>query len=253
MRHKLALVLANTGLLAVVLVLLAGPLLLGQLLGSSQSGALGATQAAPAGRSMTVYPNTTDFSQYATFNPSPLVEPLFYQTSVTFTAFAGQQAAYNGLLTVYNPSTSPLTIRAEVGRLSGDLMTSSVWMTLSPEGQSTISLLTAQAEVGARELQVADASGFTSGEMVINDVHMQATKKSATQLSLSTPLSKAVAVGDKVYLGAAFYAKDFTPAVNTTQSIRLAPGSRATISLTVATEGGKGQQQAVIPVTITAE
>lgn len=253
MRHKLFLAIANTGLLGLVVALLAGPLLLGQLLGSSQSGALGAMSAAPAGRNMTVYQNTTDFAQYASFNPSPLIEPTFYQTSVTYTTFAGQQAAYNGLFTVYNAGTSTMVVRADVGRLSGQLSPSDVWVTLSPANHSTATLITDAAAAGVTNLKVADASGFNGGNVVIGEAVLHAKKVSATELLLDKPLAQAVAAGDKVYLGAALYAKQADAVIGSTQNVTLAPGERASLTLTVATAGGDGQGKVVMPISIVGE
>lgn len=253
MRHKLALILANTGLLAVVLVLLAAPLLLGQLLGSSQSGALGVTQTAAPDRQFSVIANTSDFSQYASFNPSPVVEPLFYQTSVTFTAFAGQQASYNGLLTIYNPSDSVLKVAVEGGNLSGETDGIMAWLTLAPENHPAVTLLTQPAAVGAKDLKVADAEGFSGGNVVIGDTLVSSTKKNATTLLLAAPLAKEVAVGDKVYLGAAFYNKQIQPQAGKTQTLTIAPRDRAVVSLSVSMDGQGDQQKVVIPLTISSQ
>lgn len=253
MRHKLALVIANTGLLAVVLVLLASPLLVGQLLGSAQSGALGVSQVAPSGRELAVYANTTDFSQYASFNPSPVVEPLFYQTSVTITAFAGQQAAYNGLLTLYNPGTSPLRVSVDTGTLSGVAEHATMWLTVAPENHSAMTLLTQAAATGARDVKVADADGFTQGTVLIGGQVLTAAKKDGTTLRLGTPLVQPAAVGEKVYLGAVYYAKELKPKVAKTQTIILPPQGRASATLVVAADGGPEQQQIVLPLAVVAE
>jgi hypothetical protein len=253
MRHKLALVLANTGLLAVALVLLAAPLLLGQLLGSSQSGSLGVSQVAPSNRQLLVYPNTTDFLQYATFNPSPLVEPLFYQTSVTFTAFAGQQAAYNGLFTIYNPSSASIKVVVEGGTLSGETSAIQAWLTLANEAHSAMTLTTEKAEVGASTLKVADAEGLTGGTVSVDGATYKVTKVSPSELHLAEPLTTSIDVGQKIYLGAAYYNKQLKPQTSQTQTILLAPQARATITLSVLLADGDGQQQVVLPLTITAE
>jgi hypothetical protein len=253
MRHRLALILANTGLLAVALVLLASPLLLGQLLSSSQSGALGVSQVAPAGRQLAVYVNSTDFSQYASFNPSPIVEPLFYQTSVTFTVFGGQQAAYNGLLTLYNPGTSSLKVSVESGNLSGATAKAKVWLTLSPEGHSAITLTTDQAEAGASQIKVADASSFEQGQVIIDNQVLKASRQNATTLLLAKALDRALPVGEKVYLGAAFYNEQLKPTIGQTQDIVLPPQGRALLTLTAATTDEAEQQQLVLPLSITAD
>ncbi len=253
MRHKVFLILANTGLLAVVVALLSGPLLLGQLLGSSVSGTLGVTDSTPQTRQLLVYPNETDFSHYASFNPSPVIENLFYQTSVTFTTFADQQAVYNGLFTLYNPGATPLTVQAETGNLSGQVDGSQIWLTLSPTEHSAVTLVTESAAQGANEIVVADTTSFKQGAVFIGEQQVEAVRKSQTRLRLASPLAKAVTVGDKVYLGAIFYNKQLEAAASQTQSITLPPHGRAVLTLTVATVGEGDQEQVVLPLAITAK
>lgn len=254
MRHKLFLVIANTGLLAVVVVLLAGPLILGQLLGTSQSGALGESIAPVSNPSkqMTVFANATDFSEHASFNPSPIQEDLFYQTSVTFTAFVGQQAMYNGLITLANSGSQPLDIVVETGNLSGEADGISAWLTLAPESSTAITLLTAPAANGAKELKVADAQGFSGEQIVIGTQALAAGRQDATTITLASPLATSAAVGDKVYLGPAFYHKSVQPIIGATQVVQIAPQSRASVSLSVMAEGEGDQRQIVLPLTIRA-
>lgn len=254
MRHSIFLVLANTGLLAVALLLLAGPLVLGQLLGTSQSGSLGETiTVAQPTKQLSVFANSADFSQHATFNPSPIIEDLFYQTSVTFTAFVGQQATYNGLLTLSNPSQEPMDVVVESGNLSGDTGGVTAWLTLSPESHAAVSLLTAPAVEGATELKVADAEGFSGSNVTLGNEVLGAVKKDGTTVRLTAPLEKAAAVGDKLYLGPAFYDKSIEPKIGTTQAVRLAPQSRAVVSLSVVAEGDGDERQIVMPLVVRAQ
>src|SRR5690606_3105469 len=110
MKSKIASVILNSGLLVLVVTLIAAPLLMGQLLGEYESGALGvATTGSNASspspnttlNGISVYPNMSDFTEYAQFAKDPVVDENLYQTSVTFTAFSGQVAAYNSLFTLY--------------------------------------------------------------------------------------------------------------------------------------------------------
>ena len=252
MRHKLVVILANTVLLSVVLVLLAGPLLFGQLLGAAQSGALGVQDMVPVARSIQVVSNSTDFANYATFNPSPVVEPLFYQTSVTFTAFGGQQAAYNGLLTIVNPGTEPVQVGVEAGRLSGQTDGATVLVSLSDDKHAAVTLTTAVAKKGATALKVADASGFTDGTIVIGDSSLTAKRLNETTFSLDKPLNRDINVGEKVYMGSAYFAKQSAPKIARTQEVTIPPKGRAVVTLVVALEEGDEQQQIVLPLTVTA-
>lgn len=255
MRHNAFLIIANTGLLALVVILLAGPLVLGQLLGTSQSGALGETVTviSQPQRQLSVFANATDFAQHATFNPSPIEEDLFYQTSVTFTAFVGQQAMYNGLLTLTNSGSQPLAVVVETGNLSGEASGVTAWLTLSPETHPTVTLLTAPAAQGSVELKVADAEGFSGSKVVVGTQVLEASKKDATTLRLKSALGQTVAVGDKVFLGPTFYDKALQPKVASSQVVQLAPQSRAVVSLSVVAEGQGDQQQIVLPITVRAE
>lgn len=255
MLHKLTGALANSGLLAVVLLLVAGPLVLGSMIVTNQTGSLGAATSRPEAADVTqpvisVVPNTTDFQQYAQFG-TPQSSQNTYQTSVTFTAFAGQIASYNGLISVANTSAQAQKLSVAVGKVSGELSHSRLWLTLSPEGKLATSLLTQAAKVGDQQLTVSDSSGLTGGQIVVGTTPMSATVAGATQLHVGQALPSAFGVGEKVYYGPAYFLNSATPTYDTTQTIELQPQQRAAIDMVVATDAGQpAQAQAVLPIVI---
>jgi hypothetical protein len=204
-------------------------------------------------RAMTVYANTTDFGDHASFNPSPLVEPLFYQTSVTITAFSGRQAAYNGLFTIYNNGSAPLRVAVDAGNVSGDMETVRMWMTLAEEAQPAMTLLTESAKAGNTTLTVGDTAGFTSGSVVLADSVVPVTTATATKLTTQSGLTKDAAAGDKVYLGPAFWNKGLKPVLARTRTLTLPPQGRGLISVVVSAGEGAEQQKVVLPLSVSAE
>ena len=260
MKSKIAAVIFNSGLLVLVVTLLSAPLLLGQLLGEFESGALGvATTGSPANDSsaltttsgIAVYPNVTDFTEYAAFADDPMVSENTYQTSVTFTAFAGQQAAYNSLFTVYNTSSSTLSVSVEGGKLSTPLPGSQVWLNIVPDGGAPSTLVTEAVEVGSEIVRLAQVSGFAQGNAVVDGQVLEVTKVTPTSISLASPLKSALAVGERVYLGPVYYNQSVTPSPSTSHTIQLQPQQKAIINLAAATTADQAAtSQSVLPIII---
>lgn len=260
MKSKIASVIFNSGLLVLVVTLLSAPLLMGQLLGEFESGALGvATTGSPASDSSTltttsgiaVYPNVTDFTEYAAFADDPVVSEDTYQTSVTFTAFAGQQAAYNSLFTVYNTSNSTLSVSVEGGKLSTPLPGSQVWLSIVPDGGTASTLVTETAEVGSEVIRLAQAVGFAKGGAVADGQVLEVIKVAPTSIILASPLKSALAVGQRVYLGPVYYNQSVTASPSVSHTIQLQPQQRATINLAAATTADQAAtSQSVLPIII---
>ena len=260
MKSKIASVILNSGLLVLVVTLLSAPLLMGQLLGEFESGALGVTTTgSPTSETSTlatlsgiaVYPNVTDFTEYAVFADDPVVSENTYQTSVTFTAFAGQQAAYNSLFTVYNTSNSTLSVSVEGGKLSTPLPGSQVWLSLVPDGGSASTLVTETAEAGSEAVRLAQAAGFTKGSAVVDGQLLEVAKVTPTSITLNSPLKSALAVGQRVYLGPVYYNRSVTPSPAASHTIQLQPQQRATINLAAATTADQtATSQSVLPIII---
>ncbi len=258
---RLISLLANTGLLVVALVVLSAPLLIGQLIGSYQSGALGESTTAQSGAQIgqaaglfAVQANPQQFAPYIEFDPQPVISNNTYQTSVTFTTFTKQQAAYNGLLTITNTSTQPTVVQAQVGTMSGLAENSKVWLSLASDSVPTSTLSTKQAIAGATAISVASTTGFNSGTVVIDNQTLTATASDQATLTLSQPLAKALTVGQKVYFGPAYFANQAKPALASTQSVSLLPGQSMSLNLVVATESGDlDTNQLVLPIIINAK
>jgi hypothetical protein len=208
----------------------------------------------PVATNYAIYPNTADFGQYASFSSAPDISPHVYQTSVTFTQFAGQQASYNGLMSIFNTGKKPLSVSVEGGTVSGVMEHTRLWLSLVPEGISSVSLVTEGAKVGDTTLTVGETAGLSSNEVVVGtDVH-QAQVQSPTSLRLASPLTKAVAVGEKVYLGPVFYFNAAAPLLAGTQTVTIEPGQKAVVNMVVATDpGGQAQAQSVLPVVVRVE
>lgn len=261
MKSKIAAAIFNSGLLVVVIVLLSAPLLMGQLLGTFESGALGVTtnQSAIQGEQpqqlaggFAVYPNVSDFTEYAAFTEEPMVGDGIYQTAVTFTAFSGQQAAYNSLFTVYNTSNDELKLQVNGGDLSGALPHSKIWLNMVPDGEIASTLVTQTAEVGDTILQLAQLGSDTYSMLVVGSDVFEGQKTSATTFTLNEPLTRQVVVGEKAYLGPLFYDGATEPVLASSHTITLFPQQKATVSLTVATSGEAetATSQAVLPLSI---
>ena len=262
MKSKLAAIIANSGLLVVVLVLLSAPLLMGQLLGEYETGALGARttnsdsviSAPQTGQRFAVYPNVSDFTNYASFSDQPMIGDNFYQTDITFTAFSGQQAAYNALFTVYNTSHQSLELTVEGSKLTTDLPDSQVWVSAILDGAVASSLVTEPAETGDTELKVAQADGFTGGNVVVGDLVLSASPKSGTSIELNQPLEQDIKVGEKIYFNPIYYGQKSTPNPAKTVAITLPPQQKVVINLAVATpSGSEATTQSVLPLTIMAK
>jgi hypothetical protein len=259
----------NTGLAGLAITLLGGPLILGQMLLTSQSGALGemnsrqATVTATGSANATaaaevvkkrfmVYPNVSEFTQYAEFG-SPQLTDTTYQSAVTFTAFANQQASYNGLMALYNAGSEPMAVSVQVGKLSGPMLRSRIWLTLTHDGGQPASLLTQSAARGATALTVADLSGMV-GQTAVVGTDVVSGNVDQGALNLRSPLVSKHEVGEKVYFGPAFYLNGAEPILDTTHTVTLQPQQRATLSLVVATDAGaEAQTKAVLPLTIVGQ
>ena len=259
MHTKLLSAVANSGLLVMVLVLLAGPLLMGQLLSTSQSGALGLASVRPPQTSSSagvqadfmVAPNVADFKNYAQFSSQPTVSDHFYQTSVAFSAFGGQLAAYNGLMTITNSSAKALKLEVEVGKLSGALPQSKIYVTLTTPGTGDSALLTQGAQPGSNTLMVSQTKDFSGGQVVVDGQVVKAKAEGVSVIGLLSPLAKPVNVGDKIYFNPAFFAGDVDPVLPNTQTLTVAPGQKAIINLAVATDvGAPATVQAELPLSI---
>lgn len=247
---------ANTGLALTAVALLVGPLVLGQLVGSYQSGALGEAtvgQGVVAGSgSLTVQTNAEEFAPYVEFDPNPVQAEGFYQTSVTLTSFTGQQAAYNGLLLLTNRGATASKLQAQVGTMSGVLDQSEVWVTMTTADGGSSTLTTEAAKVGQSQLRVGQLGAFSQGQIVIDGQILLATAAGKSLLNLAQPLTKAVGVGEKVHLGAAYYGRSATALQPTTSIVELQPGQQATLNVVVATRSGDlDTNQLVLPITIT--
>ncbi len=263
MKSKLAAVVLNSGLLIVVVVLLSAPLLMGQLLGEFESGALGITTTSPstansatttAANGIAVYPNLTDFTQYAAFADQPESGPNTYQTAVTFTAFAGQQAAYNSLFTVYNTSNKALSVSVEGGKLSAPLPGSQVWLSIIPDGGIASTLVTEAAKAGSTQIRLAQTAGFKHGKIVANDQILSVDTTLPTAVTLVSPLKSELDVGQRVYFGPVYYSQSVTASPSSSHTIQLQPQQKATINLAVATVAGQtATSQSVIPIIIRAQ
>lgn len=260
MKSKIAAIILNSGLLVLVVTLLSAPLLMGQLLGEFESGALGvatsgtaAPQSAttPTSSGIAVYPNVTDFTQYASFSDQPVIGENSYQTSVTFTAFSGQQAAYNSLFTLYNTSNSVLSVSVEGGKLSGPLPGSQIWLSLIPDGGVASTLVTETVNAGSKEVRIAQTAGFKQGSVVIGDQVAEVEQIAPSSFTLAATLKSSVNVGQRVYLGPVYYNKSTTPSLENSHTIQLQPQQKATINLAVATESSETATiQSVLPIVI---
>lgn len=260
MLARLTTALANTGLLLVAVTILAAPLLLGQLLSSYQAGTLGESTQAPSSTTstaaalFTTQTNPDQFAPYIEFDPQPVITSNSYQTSVTFTSFTKQQAAYNGLLTLTNTSDHTLIMQAEVGTLSGLADNSKVWLSLASDTLVASTLTTKAAAAGATSIPVASASGFNSGTVVLGDQIVSATAANQNSLTLTKPLAVALPVGQKVYFGPAYFANQAKPNLADTRSVSLLPGQSINLNLVVATEKGDlDTNQLVLPLIVTAK
>lgn len=281
MKRQIAASIVNCGLMVGVVAILAGPVVLGQMLSSANKGTLGAEDvrlpglpsgsggASPSagptagGFAAAIYPNTTDFGQYASFSAQPLVSSQAYQTAVTFSEFPGQQASYNGLLSIVNTSKRELRLTLEGGTISGLMSQTRVWLSLVPDGMSPVTLVTEAASAGDQTLNVADATGLAgqaNGEVVVGtDVH-QASEASPTTLRLASGLAAPVGVGEKVYIGPVFYFNANSPLLGSTEVMTLKPGAKALVNMVVAMDGtpnGSGAEasrsEAVLPLVVRAQ
>jgi hypothetical protein len=262
MTRHIAGAIINSGLMAVVLTLLGAPLYLGYRLGTPISATtLGAVDTrsivnpspVPA-QSFAVYPNASDFSAYAQFGPPIKKGDVSYASDVTFTAFAGQQATYDGIFTVYNTGTQPLRLVVEGGTLQGDLSKSRVWITLSDDIHNPISLLTRSVTAVDTKLSVADPAALKGDTIVVGTRPLKVLKVQDTTLELANPVGFKAAIGDKVVLGPAFYLNAPIPVVPQTHVLTVAPQSRALVSLLVATDTGSSiTGKAVLPIHIHVE
>lgn len=260
MKSTMAALIINSGLLVVVMLMLSSPLLLGQLLATYETGSLGATTTADKGvqaqatsAGFAVYPNVADFAEYAEFATEPVIEQDFYQTSVSFTAFTDQQAAYNALFTIYNTSNSELTLRLEGGSLTGLVETSKVWVNFVPDGQVNSSLVTATAPAGTNEISVGQLPQGFKGNAVVGSEVVNVEESSVTTMRLSDSLNNEIKVGERVYYSPLFYSQSTEPALAQTQTVTLLPQQRAVVNLAVATQGGEHETtQVVMPLTIVA-
>lgn len=261
LKSKIAAAIFNSGLLVVVLLLLSAPLLMGQLLSTYDSGALGETTtianlsgAGQVSAGFVVYPNVSDFHEYAQFSDAPVVGEAMYQTDVTFTAFAGQQAVYNALFTIYNTGGKSLQIKLEAGKLSSVLTNSRIWLSLTPDGQPASTLTTQAANSGSSRLQVAKLPEFDRAQAVVGSDVVEAKSESTTSLMLTKVLTRKVEIGEKVYLGPVYYNRSATPALPTSRVVVLQPQQKAVVSLAVETaNGGTATSQAVLPLVITTD
>jgi len=260
MKSKIAAAIFNSGLLVVVIVLLSAPLLMGQLLGTYESGALGAATSGTVSSveqspeivgDFAVYPNVSDFTEYAAFAEEPMTDDGIYQTAVTFTAFSGQQAAYNSLFTIYNTSNSELKLKVESGELSGELPDSKVWLSLVPDGHIGSTLVTQTANEGESVLKLAQMNNDGHEIIVVGGDVFEGQKSSESTFALDNPLDRQVNVGEKVYMGPIFYNGSTTPSLSSTHEVTLQPQQKATLNLVVATTASGGATlQSVLPISI---
>jgi hypothetical protein len=261
----------NSALTLAVVGLLTGPLLLGQALMTSQSGALGVMDVRQPGSGAPATPvavtrygvtlNTADFQNYVSFS-SPIQGDRIYQTSATFTAFAGQQASYTGLMTIVNPTAKPISLHVQTGTISGVVSHSRIWLTLAPDGMTPFTLLTQPGKPGDAHLTVADASALRAHRVVVGTDILsttqttlaQTTQTIQTSLALTHALTKTYAVGEKVFLGPAFYLNSVLPILDMTQSVTLESQQKAIVTLVVATDVSTlATSKVVLPVVITEE
>lgn len=260
MKSRFISIVVNSGLMVVVVLLLSTPLLMGQLLATYESGALGVSttgnnsSTAPHATSLfAVYPNVADFSDYAAFSDQPVIEESFYQTAVTFTAFTGQQAAYNALFTIYNTSNQAQSIILEGGALSGNAAGTRVYATLVKDGQVGSTLVTESTESGAVDLRIGQAPDEFSGTMVVRDMVAEGQRLSQSSLQVTSPLPGELAVGDRVYFSPLFYNQTTEAQLTSTQTVSLQPQQKAVVNLAVETEAGDSDtSQLVLPLTVRA-
>lgn len=256
MKHNPPSVVANTGLALMAVALLVGPLAVGQLVGSYQSGALGESTVVGQGAlsvtgNFQVQTNAEEFTPYVEFDPNPVQDAGFYQTSITLTSFTKQQAAYNSLLLLTNTGVSPIKLQAQTGTMSGVMEHSEVWVSLTTADGAASTLTTQKAQSGQRQLQVGQNSGFDQGHVVVDGQILRGSAAGKSVINLVQPLSKTIEVGQRVYLGAAFYQKLAEPKQANTSVVTLEPGQQAGLSVVVATaEGELDTNQLVIPVTV---
>lgn len=148
-------------------------------------------------KDLAIYPNFSDFNDYVSFNPTPIVNGR-YSDSLTLTSFRGQIAIYHQLYTIYNDSETPIALRLVLEQPPFSTSFESLILSLHSTNESActskndacrlLTIFVKNGEIINRESQILILTAGASAQITATITGFPDSSSSTSQISLDISL-----------------------------------------------------------------